>query len=73
MRLMNQFDPERPAVLDAMRQHSRGDSRLRYLRSLGRTLFVGFCGLVSISMALSLLIVLLGFSLFVTGLLPLNG
>jgi hypothetical protein len=54
-------------------QQDRSDRRLPSLRSLGRTLFVGFCGLISISMALSLLSVLVGLSLFVTGFLPLNG
>jgi hypothetical protein len=34
---------------------------------------VGFCGLISISMALSLLTVLIGLSLFVTGFLARDG
>jgi hypothetical protein len=56
-----------------MHQHARVDSNLVDLRSSGRTLFLWFCSLVSISMALFLLSVLVGLSLFVTGFLPPNG
>jgi hypothetical protein len=56
-----------------MHQHARVDFHLLDLRSLGRTLFLWFCSLVSISMALFLLCVLVGLSLFVTGFLAPNG
>jgi hypothetical protein len=49
--------------------HSRSFS----LGSLGRTVFVGSCGLISISIALALLSFLVGLILFATGFLPLNG